>query len=198
MKHQEHIVCIRSAAVSHHKDGFVDYKLVGSDLMLGQRAFLEKSNEYRQVLPMSVFVHNNKVWTYQRATSGGEERLHEKHAICVGGHWDLSDLISTNSVINLEASLKQAVDRELAEEVIIKSLIKTTRLHPLMICADDTDVDQKHVAMVWVHELDGELLESNEDQLKTIGFIDPQDLLSGDYNLETWARIACNILISEQ
>jgi len=46
-------------------------------------------------------------------------------------------------------------------------------------------------------ELDGEGLaaNTNDEDLKDIGFIDPEELLAGPYNLETWARITCEQLI---
>ena len=45
------------------------------------------------------------------------------------------------------------------------------------------------MAVVYVHELDGEQLESSEDQLKGLGFISPEELLSGKYNIEAWAVV---------
>ena len=197
MKHQEHIVCIKSSKVKHREHGFVDYKLTIQDLMLGQRAMLEQDDEFRQVLPISIFTHKGKVWAYERTSKGGEDRLHNKVAVAVGGHWDMADLLLVDGVIDLEKSLEAAMERELREEVkLTSSIVKSYKLDD-MICADDTEVDRLHIAMIHVHELDGEGLDSAEDQLKTIGFIDPQELLSGDYNIEVWARIICEILVKE-
>jgi len=196
-KHQEHIVCIKSEKVNHHKDGFVDYSLNNADLMLGQRKSLEQDGDFRQVLPMSIFTHKGKVWAYERTSAGGERRLHNKVAVAVGGHWDLEDLVVENSIINLKESLSRTMARELEEEVKLSStIIKTTELER-KVCAMDTEVDRLHLAVVFVHELDGEELDSSEDQLKTIGFISPDELLSGEYNIETWARIICEILAAK-
>lgn len=193
-KHQEHIVCIKSDKVKHREHGFVDYKLNSQDLMLGQRAVLENDDDFRQLLPISIFTHKGKVWAYERTSKGGESRLHNKIAVAVGGHWDLADLIVKDSVINLEESLAQATARELEEEVRLSSnIVKSYELEK-KVCADDTEVDRVHLAVVYVHELDGEGVESAEDQLKTVGFVSPQELLNGDYNLEAWARIICKIL----
>jgi predicted NUDIX family phosphoesterase len=196
-KHQEHIVCIKSTAVKHREHGFVDYEIKLSDLMLGQRAALEEDDNFRQLLPISIFTCNGKVWAYERTSKGGEDRLHNKIAVAVGGHWDMEDITLKNGVIDLSASLQVAMNRELKEEVKITSNIIRSKQLPKMICADDTEVDRVHVGVVYVHELDGELIESVEDQLKTIGFISPQELLSGDYNIEVWARIICEILLSD-
>lgn len=197
MKHQEHIVCIKATNVEHRQNGFVDYQLKLEDLMLGQRAMLEQDEDFRQVLPISIFTHNGKVWAYERTSKGGEDRLHNKVAVAVGGHWDMADLVLEDGVIDLEKSLQTAMARELEEEVKLTSkVVKSVRLDN-MICADDTEVDRVHVAMVYMHELDGEGVDSVEDQLKTIGFVSPEDLLSGDYNIEVWARIACEILLEQ-
>lgn len=196
-KHQEHIVCIKSSCVKHRKHGFVDYALNLADLMLGQRATLEQDSDYRQVLPISIFIHDKKVWAYKRTSKGGESRLHNKVAIAVGGHWEMEDIFINDSIIDLEKSLYKAMQRELAEEVRLTSKILNTYQLPKMICADDTEVDRVHIGMVWVHELDGEGIQSAEDQLETIGLILPEELLNGDYNIEVWTKIICDILVED-
>lgn len=196
-KHQEHIVCIKSSLVSDRQDGFVEYELSAADIMLGQRAVLEFDPDFRQVLPISVFTHQGKVWAYERTSKGGEARLHNKIAVAVGGHWDLADLVIEEGCINLEVSLQQAIDRELREEVKISSNIVSTRQLAQKICADDTEVDRVHLGIVWVHELDGEGVASAEDQLQEVGFVSPEALLSDDYNSEGWAKIICRCLLRD-
>lgn len=194
MKHQEHIVCIKANKVAHHSNGTVEYNLELKDLMLGQRSILEYDTDFRQVLPISVFLFNGSIWAYERTKHGGEDRLHSKVAVAVGGHWDMADMIIKHGVIDLPASLENAIKRELEEEVnITAKIIKTYKL-PRMVCANDTEVDKVHLGMVWVHELDGPGLNSAEDQLRTIGFVQPAELLNGEYNTETWARIICEMI----
>jgi hypothetical protein len=41
IKHQEHIVCVKSSLFKERENGFVDYKLMLSHLMLGQRSVLD-------------------------------------------------------------------------------------------------------------------------------------------------------------
>ncbi|BCE02845.1 NUDIX domain-containing protein [Marinicellulosiphila megalodicopiae] len=194
-KHQEHIVCIKSEKVKHREYGFVDYELKNSDLMLGQRAALENDDEFRQLLPVSIFTHKGKVWAYERTSKGGESRLHNKIAVAVGGHWDLADLVIKDSVIDLKTSLTQTMARELEEEINLTSKIVNTIELEKKVCSDETEVDRHHIAVVYVHELDGKGIESSEDQLKTVGFVSPEELLSGNYNIEPWAKIICEILV---
>tara|TARA_R110001583_G_scaffold194632_3_gene366016 strand:- start:1780 stop:2379 length:600 start_codon:yes stop_codon:yes gene_type:complete len=197
-KHQEHIVCVKSSLFPNRENGFADFTLTIENLMLGQRAALEKDPDFRQVLPVSVFMHQGKIWVYERTPKGGEAKLHGKVANLVGGHWDMADLVLDNGVINLKQSLTNASEREIAEEVKLTSKVINTTILDKVICADDLSVDRVHIAIVSVHELDGEGLDSAEDQLKTIGFKTPQELLDGDYNLETWARLICEILVNQK
>ncbi len=196
-KHQEHIICIKASQVAHSENGMVDYKLKLSDLMIGQRASLEKDTDFRQVLPISVFTHKGKVWAYERTKSGGEEKLHNMISLSVGGHWDIEDLKLDGSVIDLEASLHIAMKRELYEEILLEAKIVNSKRLDYMICADNNEVDRVHVAIIWVHELDSELISSAEAKLEAIGFVSPADLLTDKYNCETWTRIISEILLKE-
>ena len=198
MEHPQPIVCVKSALFDKRKNGFSDYEIQGGDIIIAQRELLEKDDTYRQVLPECVFVHNGKVWAYERTEAGGEANLHGKTAVAVGGHWDLEDLVSNNSVIDLAASFEKAMNREIEEEVSLTSNIIKKRKLEKVICADDTFVDRHHVAVIYICELDGEGISANEDQLKELGFIDPQELLDGDYNNEVWTRMICEILVNEK
>jgi len=189
VKHPQSIVCIPAARVSHKKDGFVDYVLNPADLMIGQRNALESDEAFRQVLPIAVFMYQGKIWTYRRTVTGGESRLHGKFAVAVGGHFDVSDVIHNDSVIDIDASMKKAFAREIDEELNLKSNVVKSHTMTKMICADDTAVDRVHIAAVTLFELDGDDISSAEDQLDTVGFISPEELLSGEYDCEVWTTL---------
>jgi len=197
VKHPQHIICVPASVVEHRANGLVDYQLTNADLTIKRRHELEDSFDYRQVLALVVFTYHGKVWAYERTDSGGEDDLHNKVAVLVGGHWDFGDLVHFDSVIDVAASEQAALERELREEVVVTSSILSKKEMPLKICADDEPVDRKHMCTVFHVELDGEGLaaNTNDEDLKDIGFIDPEELLAGPYNLETWARITCEQLI---
>jgi predicted NUDIX family phosphoesterase len=198
IKHPQHIVCMPSSVVAHRVDGLVDYELNNTDLMLGQREALEHNDAFRQVLSIAIFTHKGKVWAYRRGAGIGESRLVGYVAVSVGGHWDLQDIVHNDSIIDLAASIKKGFDRELDEEVNLTSSIVSEYIMEKKICADNTPVDRKHLAMITVFELDGEGLSSNEKELESLGFIDPQELLDSDAVLETLSIIACQQLIQKR
>lgn len=198
LKHQEHILCVKSSVLHPVVDGLSSYQLNADDVFIGRRALLEKDEDFRQILAVSIYLHDGKVWAYHRAPSGGEDRLHGKVAVAVGGHWDLADLVSKDSIIDIEKSMELALARELEEEVVLSSNITKLYDLPKVICASDTPVDRVHAAFVSVREVDGEDLLPNEKDLEAIGFRTPEELLSGDYDIETWTRVICEILIANK
>jgi predicted NUDIX family phosphoesterase len=197
-KHTGHIVAVSAGLFAARSGGFCDYTLDVGDIIIARRHELEEDDLYRQVLPIVIFTHQGKVWAYRRSPKGGEARLHGKIAVAVGGHWDFRDIVSHDSVIDLNASLRTALAREIAEEVNVSSHEVSRRELREVITADDTPVDRKHVALVTMIELDGTAISSREDELESLGFLSPDELLSGDYQLETWARLIAEILKREE
>jgi predicted NUDIX family phosphoesterase len=199
MKHQEHIVCVKSSIFENEKNDIVDYQLKSTDLMLGSRISLEGDIGFRQVMPMLLLKFGDKIWAYKRTPKSGEEALFNRTAVFVGGHWDINDLVYGNdSIIDVEKSFLIAQERELAEEVSLGSKIVGQSRMPYVICANDELVDRKHLCVITIVELDGMQVTPQEDKLLSVGFKTPEELLLGDYNLETWARIACQILIDSK
>jgi predicted NUDIX family phosphoesterase len=191
------IVAVEATHFENRQNGISDYALKADDLIIALRSNLENDPRFRQVLPNFVLTYKGKVWAYRRTPKGGEPDLHNKVAVSVGGHWDIDDLVTVNSTIDLDASLKNGAERELSEEIKMISQITNTRVYDKVIVADDTPVDRKHVAVVTFLELDGDKVESAEDKLDAIGFLDPSELLNNPdtYKLETWARMICEMLV---
>lgn len=197
LKHQEHIVCVPSSVVKHRENGFVDYTLKAEDVVLVQRAKAEQDDSYRQIIPVNVFTHGGKVWAYKRTPSGGEERLHGGVTCCVGGHFDVQDIfLDAGSTIDISVSLSIAESRELEEEVDIRSEFMHSYTLPKMICCDDTEVDRHHMCIVTIHELAGTDMDSKEDQLESLGFVDPVWLLDECEYTESWGKMVAKLLIN--
>lgn len=202
----EHIVAILASTVNHRADasGIVDgFELEGKDLILGQRDQLETTTAFRQVLPVVIFTHKGLVWAYKRTKAGNEKGLHDQVSVAVGGHWDLEDIKTTfasDSVINVPASVAVALAREISEEIFLGD---TQVIHKEYLCAlaaSVTEVDKKHIAMIYKYEVDLPEIDANEPDLESMGFVSPQKLLdqneAGNIHLETWAKVACSSLVN--
>lgn len=195
-KHLAHIVCVDAMHfVNRNDEGFCDFTLENGDVIIARRHELEHDYRFRQVLPVVVFTHQGRLWAYKRTDKGGEKGLHNQVSVAVGGHFDLADVVFTNSAIDIKASLDKAVSREIREEVTLHDAkVVSSRQLDKVIAADITGVDAKHIALVTVVELDQPTVTSNEDELETLGFMSPEALLDGGYHLETWASIICRLL----
>lgn len=194
VKHPQHIVCVKASRVPEATNGkTVQYTLNNADLMLGQRNSLEEDTDFRQVLSVAVLLHKGKIWTYRRAKSGGETRLHGLLAAAVGGHWDAEDLVWNESILDLKKSIAFALERELDEEVTIRSQQINVEVLDSMLCSSATKVDRLHMAQVTVYELDGEDVFPNETQLEAVGFMTPEELLARD-DCETWTTLIAEII----
>lgn len=94
-------------------------------LCIRRRQELESNENYLQILPYAVIAKSNsedmrnlRISAYYRPVSGGESRLHGNLSIGYGGHIDLADvLFDDKSVIDFSNTVRQAMYRELREEV---------------------------------------------------------------------------------
>ena len=207
--HMSHIICIDSSKVEDREAGISSYEIQAGDIIIARRHELEQNFNYRQLLPNAIFTHKGKVWAYKRTSTSNEEGLRGQASVCVGGHWDLTDLAFTDlvdedgekipAVIDLPKSIEIALNREIEEEIELTSNITNSTALPFIFAADVTVVDRKHIGMVNIFELDGEGIRAAEDKLETLGFFTPEELLSlhgVEYDLETWAKMACETLIA--
>jgi len=144
-----------------------------------------------QVIPYIVLRKGDRVVAYVRPSQGNEARLHGKVSIGLGGHIDLADVVHTESVVDLGATVSLAAVRELDEEVGIK--FDPERINWTgFIVRRDGPVDRVHLGCV------GELSLTEEDAAKLgytveIGqtrFLRIEDIereMDG-YEIEAWTK----------
>lgn len=195
MKHQEHIVAVPNSIFNERANGFCRVDIENSDIFIAQRAVLETDDDFRQIIPINVMICRGKIWAYRREVQGGEARLHGKVSVSVGGHWDIDDLVTKSSVIDLAASMERAAKREVEEEVRIQTPVLSVSRMSDMLVADDTSVDRVHAAMIFFHALSDRMVTPKEYQLTGLGWYTPEELLNSDMELETWTTKICELII---
>lgn len=200
MKHAEHIVAIHAGAIKEDTSTLkmVEVEIKNEDIIIGQRKALELQPEYRQVIPYLTIENNGKYSVYARTTSGGEARLHGAVSMGYGGHFDLDDVKTTNSVIDLEKSVKIAALREIEEEVNIGRKLSEDDIEilPFKIVSSETPVDSVHIGLVAMIHTDAEEITSKEDQIEILGFKTPQEIL--DYpEVENWTKGLAEFLLKK-
>lgn len=148
------------------------------------RAEAEEDPTHKQLIPYCVFRHGDQLLHYTRGKSGGENRLHAKISVGVGGHINPVD---TGGGRTGRAAYFAAVEREIDEELDIPGGYQQ-RIVALL--NDDTNpVGQVHLGVVHLVELPDGNVTSKEDALSELSFSSISDLNGPLHErLETWSQ----------
>lgn len=197
-KHQQHIIAISASVISHESDDLkmVAGEVTGADVIIAQRAMLEENPAYRQIIPYTILKCGNKFAAYRRAETGGENRLHGKVSIGFGGHVDMVDVIvDENSVIDLDATIRTASEREIAEELVFGDDVVIDRVETMKekIVSNRSDVDKVHIGLVSTIYISNENVKSGEEDLDFMGFFTADELRQMT-PLESWTEGLLQIL----
>lgn len=160
------------------------------------RREMEDDPTYKQLIPYVVLEHilpngEAMVFSYTRGGGGGEERLHAKRSIGVGGHISTLDAAHEDASTD-EGLYRRGLERELAEEVRIETPY-TERLAGL-INDDETPVGRVHLGVVHVFTLEAPEVSSAEAELAEGRFLPVDRVLAEIDAYESWSQIAVGAL----
>lgn len=178
------------------------HMLRGAGQWFGPRNMLEQLPSFRQIIPYTVIVWDDhehmdenleirKVLAYTRTTAGGEERLHGKTSIGVGGHIDVADSILQEGRFMLDATLRAATLREVQEEIGDVEEYVSYRKWAGLLIDQDNPVGQVHIGAVNIWYMKDRFRPSFmqiEDALGGVKFRTIADIKK-DPNLETWSAL---------
>ncbi len=157
-------------------------KLLEHSLFMS-RAEAEINPAFKQFIPYCVVKSNDRVFMYQRNKKGGENRLHSKYSIGVGGHVE-----STDGCDNRKCYFK-GLARELKEELGIEKHQVWDEIVGF-IYDDSNEVNSVHIGIVHAVKLwkpDQEL--HIEDTMCNWSFEKPETLGKSVADFETWSQI---------
>ncbi len=150
--------------------------IVARDGRFLPRAAMERDRSWKQVIPYLVLRDGARYFLMRRTRAGGDERLHERWSIGVGGHLNPGD-------VNLAGGLR----REWAEE-IRADFEPDFRLIGLLN-DDTTDVGSVHVGAVYVADAAGRPVEIRETDKLSGSFAEPAGVAAVRERLETWSAL---------
>jgi len=154
-----------------------------------QRAQAEKDPSHKQIIPYVLLTNGDKVLHYVRGKRAGEQRLVAKGSIGIGGHMNEND----ESLFALdEAAYRAGVEREVAEEIAIKTKFEDRIV--ALLNDDSTEVGQVHLGVVHVFKLPEPSVEKREAMITSLAFLDKNELLARRDSLETWSQICLDSL----
>ena len=145
------------------------------------RQELENDPEYKQRIAQVILRYKDKYFLH-RQVKRNEERLNSLCPLPIGGHIEEIDS-------NSDDILETALERELHEEVDLKSNIISKNYLGLIYLEDDNPVNLVRVGFVYIFDLDGVDVHVKEEGLEDIGFVSLDYLKTNSEKLTYWSRI---------
>jgi len=145
------------------------------------RKELENDPSYKQIIAQVILRYKDKYFLH-RQVKRNEERLNSLCPLPLGGHIEQVDS-------NSDDILETALERELHEEVDLKSDIVKKSYLGLIYLEDDNPVNFVHVGFVYIFDLDGADVHVKEEGLEDIGFVSLDYLKTNSEKLTYWSRI---------
>jgi predicted NUDIX family phosphoesterase len=146
-----------------------------------KRNEIESDPSFKQIIPYIVITYNNTILSYQRGKLQSEKRLMGSYSIGFGGH------ISVMDVNLFEVTYKEAMLRELYEEVIIES--KYSEKIFGFINDDSNEVGKVHFGIIHIIELDNKNVKPKEKSINKLKFVTIQNLIEHYTYYENWSKI---------
>jgi predicted NUDIX family phosphoesterase len=133
------------------------------------------------------------VFQYTRGKGQGENRLHSKRSIGIGGH-----ISSLDAEVEIEGAFDpyaEGMRRELEEEVAIDTPYRERCVG--LINDDETEVGRVHLGVVHVFDVAEPTVRPREDDIAEAGFVPVEELLADLSRFETWSQICLRALFAK-
>ena len=178
-----------SAAV----DDYLTELLSAEHTSFRPRSDVEQDPSFKQLIPYVIFRHVDDqghpwLFRYTRGSGQGEQRLHSKCSVGVGGH------ISADDVSEGTVGYHEGMRRELEEEVIIDT--DSTEQCVGLINDDRTEVGSVHLGVVHLVDVDEPNVAPREPDLLDAGFRPLAEILANIERYESWSQICLEALFS--
>jgi predicted NUDIX family phosphoesterase len=199
----EHVLVVPTELF--HRLGHFEGFSAGADRYLGEllspknttyrpRGEMEENPSFKQLIPYVIFRHRDAVgrdhvFQYTRGKGMGEDRLHRKRSIGVGGHISVNDRITDDVVPYTEA-----MRRELDEEVIIDTPLREQCVG--LINDDQTPVGRVHLGVVHIFDVERPAVQPREAEILDAGFRPVTELLADLEGFESWSQYCLKALFS--
>lgn len=177
-------------------DRYFEFLINSDQVSYRPRSEMETDPSFKQLIPYMIFRHIgtdglSSIFQYTRGSGQGEQRLHAKVSVGVGGH------ISSDDVRD-EGTDTYAVGmrRELEEEIILDSPYSEKVVG--LINDDETDVGKVHLGVVHLFDVESPDIRPHEDEIIEAGFRPLSDTMQRLDAMESWSRICMESLFGKK
>jgi predicted NUDIX family phosphoesterase len=150
------------------------------------RSQAEKDPSHKQLIPYVIMAHQGKYFSYVRGKRAGESRLVGNRSIGIGGHINPIDADNSPLFAYLIDNYLAAVEREVAEEVIVETIYTDNIV--ALLNDDSNEVGSVHLGIVHYWNLDAPKVHKKEQMITQMAFMTLDELQQARDTLETWSQ----------
>lgn len=147
---------------------------------------------FKQLIPYVMMSHAGKYLSYVRGRRAGEARLIGNRSIGIGGHINPADDMPLFNADFYETTYRNAVEREVAEEVCVEAN-HTDKIVGLLN-DDSNEVGSVHLGVVHHWTLGSPDVSKREQMITRMAFMTPSELREVRDTLETWSQLCLELL----
>jgi predicted NUDIX family phosphoesterase len=146
------------------------------------RAAVESDPSLKQLIPYVVVRDGERWFLMRRTRAGGDERLHDRHSIGVGGHVNPED-----------GGIAGGLRREWREE--LRADFEPSFRFVGLLNDDTNAVGAVHLGVVYVTEADGRAVTIRETDKLSAAWATTDEVRALGEALETWSRLVFDSLV---
>ena len=155
-----------------------------------KRSELEENPSFKQIIPYAIISHKDSFYLFKRKSGQAEKRLHNMLHLGLGGHMNPG-----NSKEPGEDYPVSELKREFFEEVKLLNGCVIEEIEFIGFINDDSiPVGRVHLGLLYIIRLSGKDVAINETEKMTANWIDKTGLFEYYDDLETWSRIALDLI----
>jgi predicted NUDIX family phosphoesterase len=145
------------------------------------RGVVEDDPSLKQIIPYLVLRDGERIFLMKRTKAGGDERLHERYTIGVGGHVNPGD-----------ADVRGGLSREWREEIAADFVPEFV---PIGLLNDDSNpVGAVHLGLVYAADAAGRPVAIRETHKLSGSFVEMNLVADVADKLETWSALLFDFL----
>jgi predicted NUDIX family phosphoesterase len=161
-----------------------DLDVIAAEGRFEPRAAMERDPRFKQVIPYLVLRDRGRYFLMRRTRAGGDERLHGRFSIGIGGHLNPGD-----------GDLAGGLVREWSEELAADFVPEFRFLG--ILNDDETEVGRVHLGVVYLAEAAGRAVRVRETHKLEGDFAEPAAVRAVYDRLETWSQLVLDVVDDE-
>ena len=204
--HTEHVLVVPTELLhrlgyfqgfSADTDRYLDELLSPEHTSYRPRGEMEEDPNFKQLIPYVIFRHTDdegqqSVFQYTRGKGQGEQRLHSKRSVGIGGHISSDDARGCGDIDPYQEGMR----RELEEEVIIDTAYSQRCVG--LINDDQTEVGRVHLGVVHLLDVHSPAVAPRESEIVDAGFRLTDQLMGELDQFESWSSICLEALFGSK